>query len=257
MAEVKWIKTATDMYEDEKICFIEGLPKGDALLVIWGKLLALAGKCNANGYIFITEDIPYTEEILAHILRRQLNIVKLALSTFEKLGMIEIDENGYIYLINWEKHQNIDGLEKIREQTRKRVAKHRELKALSDGNVTCNANVTHSNATDIDKELDKDKDIEKELDKEIYREIIQYLNSKTNKSYKHNSKATKRLISARLNEGFTLDDFKKVIDIKVKAWSNDKKMNTYLRPETLFGTKFESYLNEKIERQEEENKYGW
>lgn len=257
MLEVKWIKIAINMFEDEKIDFIESFPESDTLLVVWIKLLILAGKCNAGGYIFVTESIPYTEEMLAYRLRKKLNIVKLALSIFEKLGMIGIDEKGYINLVNWEKHQNIDGLERIREQTRKRVAKHRELKALSDGNVTCNANVTHSNATDIDKELDKDKDIEKELDKEIYREIIQYLNSKTNKSYKHNSKATKRLISARLNEGFTLDDFKKVIDIKVKAWSNDKKMNTYLRPETLFGTKFESYLNEKIERQEEENKYGW
>lgn len=76
-------------------------------------------------------------------------------------------------------------------------------------------------------------------------EIIDYLNSKTEKHYKPSSAKTKKLVKARLSEGFTVDDFKKVIDNKTNSWLKDKKMNQYLRPETLFGTKFEGYLNEK------------
>lgn len=159
MAEVKWIKITTTMFDDEKIDFIESLPEADAILIIWIKLLTLAGRCNAGGYILLTENIPYTEEMLAHKFRRPLNTVKLALETFNKLGMLAADEKG-MHLPNWEKHQNIEGLEKIREQTRKRVAKYREKKALQEGNVTVTGNVTPSNATD--KELDIDKDIKKE-----------------------------------------------------------------------------------------------
>ena len=76
-------------------------------------------------------------------------------------------------------------------------------------------------------------------------EIVDYLNKKTGKSFKSNSKATKRFIVARLNEKYTIEDFKKVIDNKCEDWLEDKKMNEYLRPQTLFGTKFESYLNQK------------
>lgn len=84
------------------------------------------------------------------------------------------------------------------------------------------------------------------IDDSIYVDIIDYLNNKTNSNYKYSSKNTKGLIKARLNEGFTLDDFKQVIDNKVTAWGDDKKMVVYLRPETLFSNKFESYLNEKV-----------
>ena len=78
-----------------------------------------------------------------------------------------------------------------------------------------------------------------------YEEIVQYLNQKTNKNFKHTSKVTQRHIRARLAEGFTVNDFKQVIDNKCNDWLRDQKMKEYLRPETLFGTKFESYLNSK------------
>ena len=78
-----------------------------------------------------------------------------------------------------------------------------------------------------------------------YEEIVQYLNQKTNKNFKHTSKVTQRHIRARLAEGFTASDFKQVIDNKCNDWLRDQKMKEYLRPETLFGTKFESYLNSK------------
>jgi uncharacterized phage protein (TIGR02220 family) len=77
-----------------------------------------------------------------------------------------------------------------------------------------------------------------------YQEIISYLNNKTNKNFKHTSKETQKLIKARINQGFTIADFQAVIDRKSEKWLTDPKMVDYLRPQTLFGTKFESYLNE-------------
>lgn len=97
-----------------------------------------------------------------------------------------------------------------------------------------------------EKEKEKEEKEEKEEEKEIpCREIISYLNVKTSSNYKPSTKKTKDLIRARWNEGFTLDDFKHVIDVKVQEWLNNREMSKYLRPETLFGTKFESYLNQK------------
>lgn len=79
-----------------------------------------------------------------------------------------------------------------------------------------------------------------------YEEIISYLNQKLGTKYSHTSRDTKKHIQARFRDGFTLDDFKHVIDVKVAEWGNDSKMSSYLRPKTLFGTKFESYLNQKL-----------
>lgn len=79
----------------------------------------------------------------------------------------------------------------------------------------------------------------------IRKQIIAYLNSKLGTSYKPNASKNKQVINARLNEGYTFDDFKKVIDNKAADWAHDAKMAKYLRPETLFGTKMEGYVNEK------------
>jgi predicted phage replisome organizer len=128
MTEVKWIKLSVNMFEDEKIRLIESLPESDTILIIWIKLLAQAGKTNASGYIYLNEHIPYTDEMLATIFNRPIGTVRLALKTFEQFGMIEINDDHFISISNWEKHQNIDGLEKIRQQTKKRVAEHRQRK---------------------------------------------------------------------------------------------------------------------------------
>ena len=96
--------------------------------------------------------------------------------------------------------------------------------------------------------LGKERDIQSssdELDDIPYKEIIDYLNEKTGSQFRNNTKKTQTLIKARFAEGFNLDDFKKVIDTKAAEWLNDSKMSKFLRPETIFGTKFESYLNQK------------
>ena len=162
MSEIKWIKITTDIFDDEKICLIDALPDHDAILVIWFKILALAGKHNRNGLLMMSDKVHYTDEMLATIFRRPLNTVRMALGVFEQFGMVEIID-GVITLPNWEKHQNIDGMEKIKEQTRNRVARHREKQknlALG-GNVTCNVTVTQGNALEEEDKnknrLDKDK----------------------------------------------------------------------------------------------------
>lgn len=157
MAEVKWIKIATDIFDNQKIKVIESMPDGDAIIVIWFKILMLAGNVNDGGSVYFTKDIPYTDQMLATVFNRPLTTIQLALTTFEKFGMIEVVDD-VIQLSNWEKYQNIDGLEKIREQNRIRVARHREKKKL-ECNVTSNVTVTQSNAIDIDidKDIEKDK----------------------------------------------------------------------------------------------------
>ena len=120
---------------------------------------------------------------------------------------------------------------------RKRLVRQNEnVGRGSDGNVFSDKTKTCSRT--------RRKRRNKDIYINIYIDIVEYLNKKANKNYKHNSDKTRRFIDARLSEGFTLEDFKKVIDNKCRSWLNDERMNQYLRPETLFGTKFEAYLNE-------------
>lgn len=110
-----------------------------------------------------------------------------------------------------------------------------------------NTNTLNTNKLNTNNKLNtsKYKDINaNKLNTSIYKDIVEYLNSKTGSRYKHTTKKTRRLIRARWNEGFRKNDFFTVIDKKTAEWINDPKMAKYLRPETLFGTKFESYLNQ-------------
>ena len=163
MAEVKWIKLTTDIFDDEKILMIESLPSADTIIVIWFKLLALAGKSNNNGVFMMNNRIPYTEEMLAAIFRRDDKIVKVALNTFEQFGMIEIVDS-VITIPNWDKHQSLDAYEKKKERDRILQAERRaRQKALigksSDNRLTsgdCKLTVAVS---EEEKEEDKEKEI--------------------------------------------------------------------------------------------------
>lgn len=162
MSSVKWIKINIDMFDDEKIKIIQAMPEGDSLLVVWIKLITLAGKTNDGGYIYIAENMPYTEEMLATIMNKPINTIRLALNTFLSLKMIEEDTKG-IYLINFEKHQSLDKMEKLKEQNRIRVAKYRDKKKqeLLECNDDVTLHVMQSNGIDIDidKDIDKDNNI--------------------------------------------------------------------------------------------------
>lgn len=136
MADINWIKLRVDMFDDEKIKIIQSMPEGDAILVIWIRIIALAGKCNAKGLVLIEDEFPYSDEMLATIFNKPLATVRLALGTFEKFRMIERTEKG-IYISNFEKHQNTEGMEKIREQARIRKQRERKKKRalLEAGNT--------------------------------------------------------------------------------------------------------------------------
>lgn len=105
-------------------------------------------------------------------------------------------------------------------------------------NITSINNTRMNNTSNIYSPAQPDKKAESR------KKIIDYLNERLGTNYKPSAIKTKRHIDARLNEGYTLDDFIRVIDTKTSDWSNDSHMAKYLRPETLFGTKFESYLNQ-------------
>ncbi len=159
MAEVKWVKLTTDMFDNRKVKHLRRLPEGNNIVLIWVMLLTMAGRCNSGGMIFLTENIPYTPKMLADELDFEENTVILALQVLEQLDMI-VTNNGFFTIAGWEEYQNIEGLDKIREQTRKRVAKCREKKMLSQGSVTSSVTVTECNGTEVDKEVDKEKDID-------------------------------------------------------------------------------------------------
>lgn len=170
MAGVEWIRITTDMFDNRKIKYIRTLPEGNNIVLIWVMLLTMAGRCNAGGMIFLTENIPYNTKMLADELGFEENVVTLAIATLERLTMITTD-SGFLCITGWEEHQNADGLEKIREQTRKRVQNYRNKKKeipfnnaentekneyVTDCNDTCNVTVTQCNATEEEKEIDKD-----------------------------------------------------------------------------------------------------
>lgn len=228
MADVKWIKLSTSMFDDEKIKLIEQMPDADTILIIWIKLLAQAGKTNASGYIFLSENIPYTEEMLSTIFNRPLSTIRLALKTFEELGMIGIDDNSFIRITNWEKHQSVDKLAKIREQNRIRQARYREKKKLETKNNN-NGSVTLRNDTDIDIDIDKEY---------IYT-LFSFWNEQRIIKHRKMNQQMKSHINARLQD-YSVDELKKAIynySIILKSddyyWTHKWTLQEFMKPNNV------------------------
>lgn len=157
MSDVKWIKITTDIFDDEKILLIESLPESDSIIVIWFKLLALAGKQNNNGVFLMSNRIPYTEDMLSAIFRRNLNTVRLALQTFVQFGMVEIIDN-VITIPNWDKHQSLDSYEKKKERDRLYQQNRRAVqKALIEGKSSDKS--SDIAVSDKEEEIYKDNNI--------------------------------------------------------------------------------------------------
>lgn len=172
MADIKWIKISCDIFNDEAIKLIEQMPDGDAIIVIWLKLLITAGKINDNGYLYFKKEIPYTDEMLSTIFCRPLNTIRLALRTFENFGMIQIVNEQGIFITNWEKYQNIAGMEQIKEYNRlakrRQREREKELKLLSDSQRQCQGQVIDNHETDKDKDIDIDIETEEEKKKKNF-----------------------------------------------------------------------------------------
>lgn len=171
-SDVKWIKICSDIFDDEKIMLIENLPSADSIIVIWFKLLCLAGKNNNSGVFILNDKIAYTDEMLATVFRRDINTVRLALKTFENYGMIEI-VSGVYTIPNWGKYQNLDKIEQKSQYMRNYMQEYRkkqkdkiECKTNSKlyGKINSKANV--SSAEVYNKELDKEELDNKEKEEE-------------------------------------------------------------------------------------------
>ena len=159
MADVKWIKITTDIFDDEKILLIESLPDPYAIITVWFKLLCLAGKQNNNG-VFMMGQIAYTDKMLATIFRMKETTVTMALQTFEQFGMVEIID-GVITIPNWNKHQTLDAYEKKKQrdklyQAERRAAQKALIEKSSDSYTTQSSDIAVS---EEDKEEDKEGDL--------------------------------------------------------------------------------------------------
>lgn len=215
MADVKWIKICTDIFDDEKMLLIESMPEADGIIVIWFKLLCMAGKQNNRGVFMLNDKIAYTDEMLATIFRRPLNTVRLALKTFEIYGMIEIVDN-VVTIPKWEKHQNLDALEQAREKNRQKVATYRKKqKLLTVGNCNGYSNGTVTECNSIDKIENK----EEEKNRIDYKAIIDCYNDTCVSLQKVQaiSDNRKKAIKARLNM-YSIEDLKTVFE---KAEASD------------------------------------
>ena len=182
MAEVKWIKMMVGMFDGMSFKKIKRAKIGgesfrDKLTAVWFELMDLAGRCNQNGSFVSPGGIPFTNmEDIATQIDRDEEELKLCMGFYVREGMVTIDNDVYT-LSNWSEYQNIEGMEKLREQTRQRVAKCRERKRLTGGNATCNATVTDGNA--IEEEREEEKDLEEDLEIERMNESSSVQSSDT------------------------------------------------------------------------------
>ena len=184
-------------------------------------------------------------------------------------GLQELEEHGYLKRVNrHSKNGSFDGLDWILDDTGRL---NRQAQNSVNGEMEPKPPKNRQNTSDVKRAQretrpaqnlplrnnnNKNYQYKEILNKRnngsaeakpstIHKDVIDYLNGKIGARYKASSAINKRLIDARVKEGYKLDDFKRVIDNKVASWANDTKMSKYLRPQTLFGTKFESYLNER------------
>ena len=227
MADVKWIKITTDIFDDEKILLIESLPDSYAIITVWFKLLSLAGKQNNSG-VFMMGRIAYTDKMLATIFRMKETTVTMALQTFQQFGMIEIVD-GVITIPNWGKHQNLDQLESKKQYMRNYMAEYREKqKALTAGKPNCKTN-SKANVSQAEEDIEEDKEIEEEIEEEIdnispgvepppepkinCEEIINLFNTicKSFPQVRKLTDARRQMIRTRLRK-YTVDDFKTVFE---------------------------------------------
>lgn len=228
MAEIKWVKITTDMFDNRKIKHIRKLPEGNNIVLIWVMLLTMAGRCNSSGMIYLTENIPYTPKMLADELGFDESVITIALGALERFGMICRDEDK-LMIPGWEEHQNIEGMARIRQQARdrKRAERERQKAMICDSHngQSCDSEniVTEdSHAMSRDShaiEEDKEEDINNNIvsDDTIRRTEVQRVVDAWNQigvtpvSKMMASSTRYKMISARIRE-YGIDDVLKAIE---------------------------------------------
>lgn len=253
-----WLKLKEDFFDDDTMQYIEEQENGIHYSNFYMKLCLKSLKSEGKLIRLIGDTlIPYDVKSLSKLTGVDIDTVRVAMALFERIGLVKILDTGELYLTQM---QEMIGSETDKAQIMRR--KRAEQKVIGN-------NVTHMlpecyTEKEIEKEIEKENRsnniVEKESRQNTIKEIVDYLNLKTKKNFKAGTKATQRHISARLEEGYSLEDFKNVIDKKVREWQGTE-MDQYLRPETLFGTKFEGYLNQsdkpasKLTQQKPKNKF--
>ena len=230
MAEVKWIKITTDIFDDEKILLIESLPDAYAIITVWFKLLCLAGKQNNSG-VFMMGQIAYTDKMLATIFRMNESTVSMALHVFEQFGMVEIVD-GVITIPNWGKHQSLDVYEQKKQRDRlyqaERRKKQRQLldkssdveKKSDDCHTTESSDVEKNRSLEEEGEEEREGDIKKrEKENNICQQVVDLFHSIciSYPSVRTLSDARKKAINARLKI-YSLEDFRMLFE---KAEASD------------------------------------
>jgi predicted phage replisome organizer len=226
MKGIDWIKIAVCMFEDEKMRLFDALEERDLIVYLWLRLLLQAGKVNDNGLIYLNENVPYTKEMLAVLFNRPINLVIKGLELLESFGMVEIYEDNVIWICNWEKHQNIEGMKKVREINKERTRNCRERKKneykVTDNKINnescnnsnlnlsqiCNGNVTEQKEKrekeNKKKNLELDKK-EREL-KDVSKDTSSYsfLNQNNFKASKVKSESVSRSYEDLKEKGYKL-----------------------------------------------------
>ena len=208
-----------------------------------------------DGLLMFSERIPYNAEMIATITRHNVGTVEKAMRIFQQLGIVEILDSGAIYMLDVQNYVGKTSTEadRIRAYRNKIETEKNAVKSLPDADCTnvhddlyiCTPEIEIKLKTEKELKAKEENDEKTKEKTEVYKNIIAYLNEKAGTRYKHTTGKTRDCIHARLKEGFTLDDFKTVIDKKCVDWLGAEKMERFIRPETLFGPKFEGYLNEK------------
>lgn len=225
-----YLKLKEDFFDTDELRILESMENGylysNILLKLYLKALKNGGKLTFN------EFIPYNVKMLATITGHNVDVIEKAIKIFQSMHLIEILDNGAIYMMDMQKMIGSISNEGVRKaEYRERIKLEKEQGGTKLGQSPDIISISNSLSNS-------------------YKEIIDYLNNKIGTNYKATTKKTQQFINARLKEGFSVEDFKKVIDNKASEWLNNAKMQKYLRPQTLFGTNFESYLNSNLIKNE-------
>lgn len=171
MPDITWIKIMTGMLQDEKIKLIRELPEGDALTVCWLQLICMAGECNSGGEVYLSDGLPYTDEMLAVVWGRNIAITRLALEKFEQLRMVVFINGERLFLPNFEKHQNIEGMEYVKQLNADRQQRWRDRK--KEGQMRLTDSVTQPvTLRNVQEESRVDKNREEENREDTTDELI-------------------------------------------------------------------------------------
>lgn len=248
-----WLKLKTNFFDSKEMLRLRSIAGGDTYTIIYLKMLLLSLK--TDGLLEYDGIDATQDEEIALLLRESLDNVKLTIAFLKRVGLLEVVNKNDFFL------NQVPVLTGSEAESTVRSQKCRQLKREAveqiegdEKTLQCNANATlmqqKCNARERDKSIEKESKSKSKRNKtycpslpSVAEDIVTFLNSVTGSNYRSTTDKTRKLIAARLAEGFTIDDFKAVITKKAKEWQGTD-MAQYLRPETLFGTKFEGYLNQ-------------